>query len=220
VQDQPDERPPGGAESPPAFEAPHTNGAAHTAAPAKRQHAPWEFLILVLLVLLVGIGIVLGWTLVGSHSPERLDDASAAAAATACDTAQSRLKALPEPNPVLGADRVQRIRAENEVLRDMVTRIAAVRPTKSTPAAAMRDWTADWQRMVDARARYADDLAGVAGTDQRVRFVTPASNSIRPITAQMDDFVRENHPRLDACFTEALQLERVEGDRVYKKVTK
>ena len=47
--------------------------------PPSAQHAPWEFLILALFVALIGIGIILGWTLVGSHSPERLDDASAAA---------------------------------------------------------------------------------------------------------------------------------------------
>jgi hypothetical protein len=35
----------------------------------------------------------------------------------------------------------------------------------------------------------------------------------------MDDFVRENHPNLDACFTAALQLEQFEGKRVYEKVT-
>ena len=76
--------------------------------------------------------------------------------------------------------------------------------------------------MIDARDVYADRArdCAVADTDAKVRFIYPATNAIKPVTRTMDDFVRENHPRLDACFTEALQLEVVEGPREYKKVTK
>jgi len=52
-----------------------------------------------------------------------------------------------------------------------------------------------------------------------VRFILPAVKAIKPITGHMDDFVRENNPRLDACFTEALQVETVEGPRDYRRVT-
>jgi hypothetical protein len=204
--------------APPVFEPPHPNGAVHSV-PARRGRAPWEFLILALLVMLVCAAIILGWTLVGSHSPERLDNASAAAVAAACNKAQAGLKALPNPYPKLGAQRVQRIRAENRVLEQMVTEFAAVHPAASTPATALQKWSADWGRMIDARARYADDLQRVAGTTERVRFIYPAVNGIRPVTEQMDDYVRENHPHLDACFTTALQLEVVEGQRSYQKVT-
>jgi hypothetical protein len=204
--------------APPVFEPPHPNGAVHSA-PARRGRAPWEFLILALLVMLVCAAIILGWTLVGSHSPERLDNASASSVAAACDRAQAALKALPNPYPKLGAQRVQRIRAENQVLLQMVTELAAVHPASSTPATALQKWSADWGRMIDARARYADDLQRVAGTTERVRFIYPAVNGIRPVTEQMDDYVRENHPHLDACFTTALQLEVVEGQRSYQKVT-
>ena len=215
VNDEPQDTPSEG----PSFEAPHPNGAVHHAPPA-RKHAPWEFLILSLLVALLCIGIILGWTLVGSRSPERLDDASAAAISAACDHAQATLKALPNPDPVLGADRVARIRAENVALRAMVDQFATVHPKAKTPAAAVRGWSTDWGRMIDARARYADDLQKVAGTDTKVRLIYPATNAIKPVTGHMDDFVRENTPRLDACFTEALQLEVVEFGREYKKVTK
>lgn len=204
----------------PAFERPHRNGAAEPPEPPPRKHAPWEFLILALLVAILCIGIILGWTLVGSHSPERLDDASAAALSTACTKAQTAMKALPNPNPVQGADRVARVRAENAVFDTMLRQFATVHPTGTTPAAAVKGWTADWARMVTARARYADDLQNVAGTDTKVRLIYPATNAIKPVTGHMDDFVRENTPRLDACFTEALQLEVVEFGREYKKVTK
>ena len=216
-QGPPADRPDAGI-APPVFEPPHPNGAVHSA-PARRGHAPWEFVILALLVMLVGAGIILGWTLVGSHSPERLDTTSASAVAAACDKAQAALKALPNPDPRLGAQRVERIRAENTVLLQMLREFATVHPAASTPATALEKWSADWGRMIDARARYADDLQRVAGTTERVRFIYPAVNGIRPVTEQMDDYVRENHPHLDACFTTAMQLDIVEGQRTYQKVT-
>ena len=48
---------------------------------------------------------------------------------------------------------------------------------------------------------------------------TSKSGSLKPVTSNMDDYVRESHPNLDACFTEALQLDVVEGPREYQKVT-
>jgi hypothetical protein len=202
----------------PAFEPPHPNGAVHDSTPA-RAHAPGEIIILSLFVLLLCIGIILGWTLVGSHSPEKLDAPAAAAISAACDSAQAKLKTLPNSYPRVGADRVARVRAENVVLRAMVADFAGVHPRSSTPAHAVEGWSADWSRMIDARGRYADDLEKAAGTDTKVRLIYPAVNAIKPITGHMDDFVRENNPHLDACFTEALQIEVVEGPRVYKKVT-
>jgi hypothetical protein len=214
-QGPPADRPDPGGIAPPVFEPPHPNGAVHTPPPPRR-HAPWEFVILALLVMLVGVGIILGWTLVGSHSPERLDAAAATDVAAACSNAQAALKALPNPDPRLGAQRIERIRAENKVLLQMVTELAAVHPAKSTPATALQKWSADWGRMIDARARYADDLQRVAGTSERVRFIYPAVNGIRPVTEQMDDYVRENHPHLDTCFASALQVDVVEGKRTYE----
>jgi hypothetical protein len=217
-QGPPADRPDPGGLGPPTFEPPHPNGAVHPP-PPRRGHAPWEFVILALLVLLVGVGIILGWTLVGSHSPERLDRTAASTVAAACNDAQASLKALPVPDPRLGAQRVERLRAENTVLRRMVGEFATVHPKSSTPAIALEKWSADWGRMIDARAKYADDLERVAGTKEKVRFIYPAVNAITPVTQQMDDYVRENHPRLDACFTAALQLEQYEGKRNYQKVT-
>jgi hypothetical protein len=218
VRDEPQEPASGESTPPPIFEAPHSNGAVHQAKP-RRAHAPWEFIVLTLFVAILCIGIILGWTLVGAHSPERLDAASAAALTAACDQAQARLKALPNSDPRLGADRVARVRAEDVELRAMVAQFATVHPRAKTPLAAVQGWSADWGRMIDARNRYADDLARSATTKAKVRFIYPAVNAITPITGHMDDFVRENNPHLDACFTAALQIEVVEGPRDYEKVT-
>jgi hypothetical protein len=209
----------------PAFEAPHSNGAVHhDDDPPKRTHAPWEFLILTLFVLLLGIGIILGWTLVGSKSPEKLDAPTAAQVSAACDTAVAKLKALPDSDPTKenGTKRAARVRAENVPLREMVTEIAAVHPKSSTQAKGLEGWTKDWSRMIDARTVYAtslEELANSSNPDAKVRFIYPASNAITPITQNMDDYVRESTPRLNSCFTTALQLEIVEGPRVYEKVT-
>lgn len=206
---------------PEELEPPHPNGAMKHAS-ARRAHAPWEFIILMLLVALVGVGIILAWTLVGSHSPERLDAKSAAEVNDACATAQATLRALPNPSPVSGADRVTRIRNEDEVLRAMVVRMRDVHPRDATPARAFEGWTTDWSRVIDARERYASDLDRTKATGGKTQFVLPASTSgsVKPVTSTMDDFVRENHPHLDACFTDALALSTVEGTRDYKKVTR
>jgi hypothetical protein len=201
------------------FEAPHPNGSVQPEQKPKRKHAPWEFLILSLFVAILCIGIILGWTLIGSKSPERLDEQTAAPLANACESAQTALKALPNPAPTLGADRVARIRAENDIFTTMIAAFHQVRPTSPTEADALRLWADDWQKVVAARAKYADELAATEGTDDKVRFISPAGRGVKPITTNMDDYVRQSHPYLQPCFTKALELELVEGQREYKEVT-
>ncbi len=125
---------------------------------AGRSRAPWEFKVLLSFVGVLAVGIVLAWTLVGSRSPERLEPAAAAGLSAACNDAQAQLEALPNPFPRTGPDRLARIRAENDVLRAMVRRFADVRPDAATPAAAVRGWSDDWTKVLDARDRYASDL--------------------------------------------------------------
>jgi len=113
-------------------------------------------------------------------------------------------------------------RAENVPLRAMVTAIGDIHPKSSTQAAGLHGWIDDWNSMIAARDVYASSLEALANSSNpnaRVRFIYPAVNGITPITQNMDNYVRESTPRLDACFTAALQLEVVEGPRVYVKVT-
>jgi hypothetical protein len=171
--------------------------------------------------LLIALAVAAAWAFalvwsvtVTTHSPERLDAAAAAAVAAACSGTQQTLKQLPNPSPITGADRVARIRSENHALRGMVDRFATVAPRSTTPRRALTAWTADWRKVIDARDRYANDL----DTKHRAQFVLPAATGVKPVTDKMDDFVRENHPDLDPCFTGALAVETVEGPRDYKKV--
>ncbi len=209
----------------PTFEAPHPNGAlthdhGDHGNTSRRPHAPWEFLILMLFVALVCIGIIAGWTLVGHSSPERMATTEAVQLGQVCTDARTALQALPDNFPKTGAERVVRIRAENEILRRMVEQLRATPIREATPAAAVRGWTNDWAKVVDARDAYANALEAAKGTDKTVKFTLPANTGgLKPITLKMDDFVRENYPHLDACNTGMVALEQIEGPRVYGKAT-
>ena len=204
----------------PAFEAPHPNGAVHQSGITHARRVRRR-LYLIGGILFMGVWIfAIVWSVtVTTKSPERLDGAAADAVNAACLNAQRQLNALPNPYPILGADRVARLRAENVVLRGMLTQVRTVDPAHKTPTTALRGWTDDWSRVIDARATYAGQLeAGKSDPTKKVKFVLPSdSGALEPVTSKMDDFVRENHPNIDACFTNALQADVVEGQRVYGK---
>jgi hypothetical protein len=199
-----------------ALEAPHPNGSLDSAVSTRRRRRRRRLIVIGgLLFLAVWIFAIVWSVTITTRSPERLDDAAARAVQGACATAQARLRALPPvPQSESLADRVARVRTENATLQTMATALTSVHATHSTPATALEKWTADWQRMIAARARFADDLERKG----RAEFVIPATGGITPITNKMDDFVREQHHRIDACFTDGLQLEVVAGTRTYKHV--
>jgi hypothetical protein len=193
-----------------------------TDTPASDANAPSHrrrnITLVIVLVLVAAWAFAILWSVtVTSHSPERLQQSEAATVSSMCTAARTTLQALPNNFPRTGADRVERIRAENGVLTAMTTRFGTVRPEHSSPAKALKGWVTDWTSVIAARERYASDLE----SKQRARLVLPAnSGGLKPVTDRMDDFVRENHPDLDACFTESLALDTVEGPRAYKLQTK
>jgi len=202
------------------FELPHGNGAVHQSGVARARRRRRRIIITVGAVIAVAWIVALTYAALElGHSPERMSGADAAKIAGFCSAAQRNLEQLPHANPVQPADQVERVRAEDAVFRSLIQRFGTVTPKGSTPAQALTGWTNDWSRFVDARERFANDLAAAAGTNKKVELVLPATGGVKPVTDRMNDFVRENHPNLDACFTTALQLEVVEGPRVYKKVT-
>jgi hypothetical protein len=198
------------------FDEPHPNGAATP--PARDHGRVLRQRIAIVALAVIGAAWIFAiiWSVTKTdQSPERMDGATAAQVSAVCNQAQHKLQALPLPFPRLGADRVNRIRRENAILSDMVSRFSGITPQKSAPRTALRGWSQDWNRVIAARAQYATDLE----TLHRARLIIPATGGIKPITDKMDDFVRENHPNLNACFTQALELDTVEGPREYKKVT-
>jgi hypothetical protein len=149
----------------------------------------------------------------GGTSPERLDDATARTVESNCQSAQRALAKLPQlrehPTPIEAATRLDR---ENVNLRDFLRRQQAVHPAKKTPATALRGWLGDWDRLVTARERYADELR-TKGRD--ARFVEPAYKGVEPIADKMNDWILEQGTRTNTCNTDALQAEVVNGPRKY-----
>lgn len=194
------------------LEPPHRNGDSPHPPDGRGRRPPWEFMILALFIALICVAIILGWTLFGSNSPERLDPTAAGAVETACREAQIELAALPGTEPVGGAAVVARIRAEDRILQRMIADIRTVRPADETQAAALREWSTDWAAVVAARETFTERLE----TEKRAKFVLPAeTGGLKPVTGRMDDYVRQNHPMVNACLTESLQVEVVDTPRSY-----
>ena len=149
----------------------------------------------------------------GGRSPERLTDTEAKAVDAACLDAQHALARLPQVGahaaPAARADRVDR---EDTILAAMIHRIQAVHPTGNDPAVALRGWTGDWNKLIDARQDYVSDLR-TKGND--ARFVEPATKGVEPIVNKMNDWTLEQGTRTDHCNTGELQAEVIEGARAY-----
>jgi hypothetical protein len=198
------------------LESPHPNGSIDTAGSTRRRRTKRRLILAGAIVFIAVWIFAIIWSVtITTRSPERLDDPAATAVQQACTTAQTRLRALPPvPQSQSLPDRVARIRTENDAFEAMTAALTTVHPSRATPATALEKWTADWRRMITARARFAADLAHQG----RAEFVIPATGGVKPITDKMDDFVREQHHRIDSCFTDGLQLEVVVGKRTYQHV--
>jgi hypothetical protein len=149
----------------------------------------------------------------GGTSPERLDDATARTVEVNCRSAQRDLARLPQLGELATpAETATRLDRENEILTRMVDQQRAQRPTRRTPADALKGWLDDWQRLIAARVNYADDLR----TKGRVaRFIEPAYKGINPIADKMNTWILEQGTRTNTCNTDALQAEVVNGPRTY-----
>jgi len=194
--------------------APHANGALPgseftKASPTRRR------LIVGGLVVFLGLwAFAITYSVTaGGRSPERLDDPTARVVETACVGAQHALSALPQVSAKAAAPaRATLITREDAILTSMVDDLRAVHPDQKTPATALTDWLADWQRLITARQTYATDL----GTDgNNARFVEPATAGVDPIVDKMNDWILEQGTRTDACNTGQLQAEVVFGLRTY-----
>ena len=154
----------------------------------------------------------------GSRSPERLTDGEARTVATACRDAQRALEKLPQVGDRASySEKADRIDREDAILTAMVERFGAVHPTANDPAVALDGWRRDWTRLIVARQNYVSDLRR-DGVD--ARFVEPATSGVEPIANKMNDWILEQGTRTDGCNTGVLQVEVVEGTRVYGSESK
>jgi hypothetical protein len=149
----------------------------------------------------------------GGTSPERLSDDIARTVETNCVSARRALIKLPQLGKTsTPSDFATRLDRENEILTRMIRRQRTLHPEKDAPATALRAWLGDWERLVEARGNYADDLR-TKGPD--ARFVEPAYKDVEPIADTMNDWILEQGTRTETCNTDALQAEVVNGVRDY-----
>jgi hypothetical protein len=149
----------------------------------------------------------------GGRSPERLDNADAQVADTACLDAQHAMAALPSVGIHSSVDaRADRVASEDAILTTMLGKMLALRPQHDAPRTALNAWLDDWERLIEARQHYSNDLRTLGA---RARFVEPAAVGIQPVADKMNNWILEQGTRTDSCNTGRLQAEVVEGPRIY-----
>ncbi|MGY0002308.1 hypothetical protein [Micromonospora sp. I033] len=155
-------------------------------APSRRGSAGWWVLGAVLVAVIAVGGVVVFcaglWTYANHDRPELIDNPPVSdVAESACATMHATVasKAAPPGAPVDA--QVRAIRAQNAAVTAMVAQVrdldrdllADDRPTDA--------WLADWETLVEARERYAADLA--AG--RRPHFVVPTADG-EPLPDRMN----------------------------------
>lgn len=202
--------------APEARAAPHTNGTGPAAPPAAKRKMRRRLLIGGLVVFLGVWAVALTYSVTaGGRSPERLNDADARVAETACRDAQREMTALPQVGLHASVDaRSKRVSSEDAILTTMINRMLVLHPQGQAPKVALTAWLHDWQRLVTARQNYANDLQRLG---VNARFVEPAAAGIQPIADKMNNWILEQGTRSDSCNTGQLQAEVVEGPRTYGK---
>lgn len=201
------------------LEPPHPNGAVTTSGITKTRATRRRIVRIAFAIFVVAWIIALIYSVTaGGTSPERLDGAAARAVETNCRVAQTALSHLPQlranPTPAASAARLDH---EDAILSAMVKKQSALQPTHHTPTVALKGWLDDWQRMITARNLYARDLR-TKGT--AARFTEPAFKGVDPIADKMNNWLLEQGTRTDACNTDALQAEVVNGPRTYGSTKK
>jgi hypothetical protein len=195
------------------------NGAVTTADPTpKRNIRRWVIVTAFVLVALAWAIAITYSVTVGGRSPERLTDAEASVVAAACADAQQSLEQLQQLDLEATFDeKADRVEQEDVILTAMIRKIRTVTPEGGDPATALAGWLTDWQRLVTAREQYVRDLR-TEGAE--ARFVEPADDGVEPIANKMNDWILEQGTRTDGCNTGVLQVEVVEGPRVYGSESK
>src|SRR5262249_22010430 len=123
-----------------------------------------------------------------------------------------QLRALPDlAKGATATDDVRLVRQENEIFHAMADRIDQVRPKGTDAHKALVAWVADWRKVIEARAKFANELEA----DGQARLRIPAVNagSVQPVTDRMDTYAMNRG--LDVCRPQALQAEVVDQPRDY-----
>jgi hypothetical protein len=162
-----------------------------------------RFSLLAALVVLIGLWAYALVYSVVRRDPERLSSAERAEVIDACKGATNRMLALPVvPNPPTNATVAARASAETDALERMVAQVRTIHPDRSAAATALTAWLHDWDRLLDARRTYADEVR----TDRGAKIVVP-NDAGAPIFVRMNKY--SDGKGLAECRTDQLGAERV-----------
>ena len=128
------------------------------------------------------------------ESPEDLDDDALDGLARSCETAKTRLEALPDlPEEPTAADVIALMDQEDEAFATMVDDMGRITTSGDDAQGALDAWVQDWRDVLDARATFAADLEN----DGTARFNLPTvtRGSLEPITERMNEYAAESWPR-------------------------
>jgi hypothetical protein len=194
---------------------PHPNGAVTVA--EERKRPTWRrWLVLGVVVAIALLWTFAIWYSVTRESPEDLDDDALVGLARSCETAESRLEALPDlPEEPTAAEVIALMDQEDEAFAAMVDDMGRITTSGDDAQGALDAWVQDWRDVLDARATFAADLED----DGTARFNLPTvtRGSLEPITERMEEYAAGRG--LDQCTPLALQAEIVDVPRDYTLVS-
>lgn len=193
-------------------EAPHPNGSGDGAAPPRPRR---RRLIRAGLAAFVAVWVFAIWYSVSRPAEEVLDAASTSTIRAACADAGESLVTLASRTTADDTltDVAARVIDENEIFTEMITSLRAVEPPDPEGSEALSAWLDDWDDVVAARARFAEER----GAGGNARLELPSDGVTKPVTVRMNEYA-EAHGLRD-CTPRMLQAEVVEGERRYSGVT-
>ena len=151
----------------------------------RRQRWGWVLITGAVLVAFAGALGVLSiglWRYANHDSVGLVDDPRISSTAdSACSAMTRAVQEAASPPGATDAVRVRAIREQNTAVAAMIRTIRALGVDRLANDHPMLLWLADWQTLVDRRARYADSLA----SGRHVPFVVPAADG-RPITDRLN----------------------------------
>lgn len=124
---------------------------------------------------------VVGFVVYANHDrPELIDDPVVSKAAeSACATMNREVRAV-------AADPVQSIRDRNDAVVKMIDAVRALGADRIEQDRPTALWLADWQELVDARYRHADDLAAGRNPQWAVPVADDRAITDRLVTVGLD----------------------------------
>lgn len=159
---------------------------ATTHAVLERRRHTWRWVLLGACLLVVGGIGAFTYSVIryaGHDLPELIDDPVVVSTVdTACTSMTAEVARLTVAPGATWAQRADSVRKQNAAVHSMVRTIEGLGTERIQNDRPTREWLDDWNRLVAARARYADRLAH----ETNPPWIVPVVDG-RPITARMNN---------------------------------